>query len=64
MGHNACYLVANGNDGNTYYTYCKKYSDPCETAFKAQIKTTTGSPCRSVTRKQSAPTNGINLACC
>jgi len=56
-GHEKCWLVANGDDGNKYYTFCKKYSDECETRFKAIVKQKSGYPCRSVHRKNSEPTD-------
>lgn len=60
-GHGKCWLVANGDDGNKYYTYCKKYSDACETNFKAQVKLKSGYPCRTVRRENSEPTSGIEI---
>ena len=63
-GHDKCYLVANGDDGEKYYTYCKKYSDACETAFKATVKQRSGYPCRTVHRDTSEPDEGIDLQVC
>ena len=62
MGHGSCYLVANGDDGKTYWAYCSKYSDAYETSFKAQVKQLSGFPCRKVRREQSEPEGvGIEL---
>ena len=60
-GHESCYLVANGDDGVTYWAYVKKYSDAFETSFKAKVKTASGHACRSVTRKNSEPTKGTEV---
>ena len=62
--HDKCYLVSNGDDGNKYYTYCKKYEDSCETSFKAKVKENSGYPCRTVRRENSEPSSGIDLSCC
>lgn len=60
-GHGKCWLVANGEDGNKYYTFCKKYADALETAFKANVKARTGYPCRTVRREPSEPSSGIRI---
>lgn len=54
-GHGACYLVANGEDGNRYYAYCSKYRDEYETSFKAEVKARTGFSCRRVQRMNTEP---------
>lgn len=59
-GHEACWLVANGGDGNRYYTYCNPYSDPCETGFKARVKARTGD-CRNVHREYAQPPQGTPI---
>ena len=61
MGHGETYLVANGDDGNKYWAYCRKYSDEHETAFKAKVKERSGYPCRRVRRENSEPSDGIEI---
>ena len=59
-GHSQCYLVANGDDGNTYYRFVKKYSDAHETEFKKDVMKKAGG-CRSVKRDTSEPKKGTEI---
>ena len=59
-GHDSCYLVTTGDDGNTYWAYCKKYSDAHEKSFKAQVAALAGR-IGSVHRKNKAPDRGIEI---
>ena len=59
-GHGSCYLVTNGEDGETYWAYCKKYSDAFETAFKAKVRERAGGS-RNVRRENSEPSRGIEI---
>jgi len=59
-GHAACWLVANGEDGNRYYTRCDPYTDACETAFKARVRRQSGD-CRNVHREYVQPVNAIPI---
>jgi hypothetical protein len=61
MGHGSCYLVANGDDNNKYWAYCRKYSDAHETSFKAQVARLSGFPCRRVRRENAQPDDGIEV---
>ena len=61
-GHGECWLVANGDDGNKYWAYVRKYSDVYETSFKAQVKQRSGYACRTVRRVYSEPDDGISIA--
>lgn len=60
-GHGKTWLIANADDGNTYWAYVPKYSDGYETAFKAKVKILSGFPCRTVRRESSEPTRGIEI---
>jgi hypothetical protein len=59
-GHDKTWLVANGDDGNRYWAYCRKYSDAFETAFKAQVRMRAGG-CRTVHWSPSEPDDGIQI---
>lgn len=61
-GHGKRWLLVNSDNGNTYWTFCKKYSDACETSFKARVKTISGGAGHGkVQHKNSQPTRGIEI---
>lgn len=60
-GHGKCWLVANGQNGVTYWAYVRKYSDAYETSFKRQVFILSGFPCRTVHRENSEPDEGHEI---
>lgn len=59
--HGKCWLFTNADDGNSYWCYCKKYSDEMETSFKRQVYSRSGYDCRSVHRYDHQPDRGFEL---
>jgi hypothetical protein len=59
--HGKCWLVANGEDGNKYWAFVRKYSDAFEKSFRIQIAQRTGHPARGVHREYSEPEGGIEI---